>query len=142
MEYVRDSAASPEAAVARRALLGRNLDELTDVRRHGASVEEVAQLALAKIQAVLPTFLADLRAELAKELKPATAAQGAAHPSTSSSASSDSESSTHDVPAVPLVVVADESSASAGPGVPLEMWQQRLPSMCPPTGLLAGTSLQ
>ena len=52
MEYVRDSAASPEAAVARRALLGRNLDELADVRRHGASIEEMTQLALAKIQAL------------------------------------------------------------------------------------------
>ena len=92
MEYVRDSAASPEAAVARRALLGRNLDELADVRRHGASVEEMSQLALARVQAALPEFLKELRAELAKDLAPATASAGTA-PSSASSSSSTSSSS-------------------------------------------------
>ena len=58
MEYVRDSAASPEAAMARRALLGRNLEDLTEARRRGASGAEIARLAMGEVREAIPAFLA------------------------------------------------------------------------------------
>ena len=88
MEYVRGSAASPEVAVPRRILLGRNFHDLVDAQRRGASAEELARLALAEVQAKLPTFLADLRRTLLQELRPAPRAQDAGQTSSSSSSSS------------------------------------------------------
>jgi hypothetical protein len=93
LEYVRDAAASPEAAVARRTLLGQNLQDFHAARRGGATVEEVTARALAEIQTHLPRFLADLRATLLADAFPGGQPAPARAPSSSSSASSSSSSS-------------------------------------------------
>ena len=93
MEYVRDSAASPEAAVARRALLGRNLEDLTEARRRGASAAEIARLAMGEVREAIPAFLAELRPTRLAELRlPLDAARRPPARPSSSSSSSDSAS--------------------------------------------------
>jgi len=94
MEYVRESAASPEAAISRRNLLGQSLHDLVGARRRGASAGELARLALAEVRAELPAFLSDLRRTLLEELRPAAArAPDAGRSSSSSSSSSSGEAS-------------------------------------------------
>jgi len=84
MDYVCDASAGPEAAIARRAMLGRNLRDFEAARDQGASVADVTALALAEVRAQLPAFLAVLRAGLAPEV---------ASPATRSGTSSSSSSS-------------------------------------------------
>jgi len=93
MEYVRESAASPEAAISRRNLLGQSLHDLVGARRRGASAGELARLALAEVRAELPAFLSDLRRPLLEELRPAARAPDAGRSSGSSSSSSSGEAS-------------------------------------------------
>jgi len=100
MGYVRDSAAGPEAAVSRRALLGRNLEDLSDAQRRGASAAEIARLALGEVRASIPAFLSDLRKTLLAELRqPPGQALGQAAPPASSSSSADSDTEESDDPA-------------------------------------------
>ena len=93
MDYIREAAASPEAAVARRAMLGRNLKDFQAARRRGASVEEVTALALAEVREQLPRFLSDLRTTLLAEVLPSAPPRSARSSSSSSSACSSASSS-------------------------------------------------
>jgi hypothetical protein len=86
LDYVRDALAGPEAAVARRATLVRNLRGHSSAREGRACESDVAARALAEVRAQLPAFLAELRASLAREV-PAPPAQPRASSSGSSSSS-------------------------------------------------------
>jgi len=110
MDYVRDAAASPEAAIARRAMLGRNLREFDAARSRGSSAAEVTALALAEVRAHLPTYLAELRSRLAAELAPPSPS---ARPSSSSSSSGSSSAPPVAVAAAePPVVVLPPAASS------------------------------
>ena len=93
MAYVREAAASPEAALARRRQLGHNLQEIEAARHRGATLEDLSDLARAEVQSQLPAFLAELRAALLAEVLARTARSTSASTSSSSSSRSSSAES-------------------------------------------------
>ena len=110
--YVRESAAGPEAALARRAQLGRNLQGLGAARRQDATLERMTRLALAEVRAQIPGFLAGLRVSLLAELRQAPATSASSSASTASSSTS-SPCSAAAGPAVDRRVQASEFVSSA-----------------------------
>jgi len=89
--YVREAAASPEAALARRSVLGQTLGDAVDARTRGVSVQEVLDTVAADFRSYAAARADEIRTELLSELRGHLARAGpaaGAPPSTSSSSSS------------------------------------------------------
>jgi len=125
LNYVRDALVGPEAAVARRATLGRNLRGHGSAHEGRAYVSDVADRALAEVRAQLPAFLAELRASLAREA-PAPPTQ----PRTSTAGSSTSSSSSSSDPGAGDVVGGFKGATSSQPPVAAQPCPAPLPVSC------------
>ena len=78
--YVRDAAASPEAALARRPRLGRTLEDTLGSRSRGLVAAEVLETVAGEVRRQAADFLAKVRADLFEELRALLAPRAAPAP--------------------------------------------------------------